>query len=351
MRKFKRFAATLLAITTASVLAIGCSNSDKKNDSNNDDKKVVLSIGDTDITYDIAKFYAYNEQAYTEANYLVNGYSIDWSSQYKDADGKDTDMTVEDFVKDKVLQRIKLFYSIANYAKEEGATLTDEDNKKVESFVNNYINGNDKVVNATSGDKEFLTKIYENEAYYNKGCEMILKDKEFKVDKEKMHQVKMYAVEITKDLSDFPEDTANTIKQRVDAGEDITKVADFYGLVANIGNVGKGDFNGDSFETTSLKMKTGQCEVVVQEDEVIVLYCVTDNDEEATKNAIEAEEKNLKSDEVQKFYDEYIKKFEVSLDEDLWKAINYNTNIYTSSDLEDLLKNQLETTSSLEEKK
>lgn len=326
MQKFKKLAALGLTLLAATSLVAGCGKSDDKTTSG-----TLMNVNGQEVDFSIGEFYAYNEQASYEAYYLANGYAIDWTADYDDT------MSVEELVKSEVLERIKMFYIVSQYAKDQGVTLTDDDKTEIDGYVKTYLEGNKKVIAATHATEESLKSIYELESYYNKGCDIIFKDEKFEVSDEDIRQVGVYAVEISTNASEFPEDTANAIKNRVLAGEDITKVADAYGLTATEGNVGKGDFDGEIVETTCLGLKTGECTVVESDGVYLVLYCITDFDKEATEVVKEDNISKMKSDKLKEFYDEYTKDLKITVDEDLWSQINFNNSIFTDEDIEDIL--------------
>lgn len=342
MRKLNKIAALALSLVTATALIAGCGKSDAA--VTTDTTSPLMNVNNQDVPFSVGEFYAYNEQASYEAYYLANGYSIDWNSDYDDS------MSVEDLVKSEVLERIKMFYIVSQYAKDNGVTLTEDDQAEIDEFITTYLNGNQKVIDATKVTKESLRDIYELESYYNKGCDIIFKDETFSVSDEDIRQTDVFAVEISPDVSDFPEDTANAILARVKAGEDISKVANAYGFEAVEGNVGKGDFDREIVETTCLALSTGEATIVESDGVYLVLYCVSDYDEEATKVVKDDMISKLKSDKLKEFYDEYTKDMTITVNDNLWATIKFTTSIFTEDDVEDILNGNYaneETTDSL----
>lgn len=351
MIKFKHFAAVALSLATAFSLFSGCSldsDSSKDTPGNTDVDSTLITIGETTVPFSVGKFYAYNEQASYEAYYLANGYTINWSSNYQEEVSTETETeeasaTIEELVKKDVLDRIKMFYVVADYAKLNGVTLNDEDYSEIDEYVSNYLKGNQKVISATGATDELLKTIYEIETYYNKGCDLIFEGETFEVDDEEIRQCDIYAVEIYPEQIEFPKDTANAILNRVQAGEDITKVANAYGLECHEGNVGKGDFNGDSVEQLCLSLKDGEAGIASEDDAYLVIYCIKATDEDATKIARETAIGLLKSDKLQSFYDEYTKDMNITVDEALWSKISYTNTIFSSDDLQEILGENITT--------
>ena len=385
MKKFRRILALGLSVVTAMSLVAGCG----KDDDTSRDNETFLTVNGIEVPLKVGKFYAYNEQASYEAYYLANGYSLDWSTLYEEevttkkpatetttAEGTTTEGTttegtttegtttegtttegtttegtttegetpgkypIEDLVKKDVLERIKMFYVISQYAKENGATLTAEDTKEIAEFTKNYLEGNKKVVDATNADEEFLASVYGIEAYYNKGCDMIFKDVDFGIVDEDIRQVSIVAIELPKNSVEFPEDTAKAIVARLDAGEKLEDIAKFYGISSLVakGSLGKGDFAGDKVEELALSLKTGEHGYIVDKDVHIIVCCIDDNDEEATKAVKESLIAQKKSEKLAEFYEEYTKNMEITLNEELWDTVTFKNPIFTEEDVSDILK-------------
>lgn len=352
MKKFKRLAACGLSIITALSLLTGCSSDkDKTNPTvSSDDDKTLITIDDITIPYSVGKFYAYNTQASYEAYYLANGYIMDWSIKYSSNDSTDItepatlegetvppDATIEDMVKADVLDRIKIFYTVAKYAKDNGVTLNDDDYKEIDEHVKNYLAGNAKVTAATGATETSLKAIYETESYYNKGCDLILKDENFTIDEEDIRQSHVYVFELYPDVVEFPKDTADGILKRLQNGEDIEKISDVYGITISEGNVGKDSTVGDNIKETCLSLHAGESAIAVEDDAYFVIYCIEENDEDATEIAREDAISLQKSAKLKEFYDEYTKDMKVTVDEELWNKITFSNSIFTEDDIKDLI--------------
>lgn len=349
MKKFKRLATCGLSIVTALSLLAGCSSDKKAENTSEDDNKTLITIGDVTIPYSVGKFYAYNTQASYEAYYLANGYIMDWSTKYTDdsentsepssSEGETTseNATIEDMVKADVLDRIKIFYAVAQYARDNGITLDDEDYKEIDQYVSDYLAGNAKVTAATGATKESLKSIYETESYYNKGCDLILKDETFSVNEEDIRQTHIYVFELYPDSVEFPEDTANGILARIKNGEDLKTISDVYGVSLSEGNVGKDTTVGENIKTTCLSLHDGESAIAVEDDAYFVIYCVEENDEDATEIAREDAISLLKSAKLKEFYDEYTKNMTITVDEKLWNKITFSNSIFTEDDINDII--------------
>lgn len=339
MKNFKKYSALFLSAFTASTLLFGGCSDEQDDKKDADLSKTFLTVGDEEISLEVGRFYALNQQASYEAYYLANGYSIDWNSTSSETNGK----TLQEAVKDDVLEHIKIFYTIAQYAKENGITLDDSDYEDIDKLIEEYFssseNGLDNLINATNITKDFLKKVYEVEAYYNKGCDYILKDETFDPQSDDIRVADLYAIEITEDTHDFPEDTAKAIVERINNGEKPEDVAKIYGLQAIEGNLAKGDFNGDPFEVLGLSLQAGECNYVNVDGESVVIYCVSPYDEEASQDNLNY----IKTQKIKAFYDEYSKNVNYKLDEDLWATINYNTSIFTEDDLNKIISDQIST--------
>lgn len=159
--KLKYFYAFTIALLLC-CFALGCN---KKDDFR---ENVVITVNETEISIDQAKFYAYNKQANYEVYYLVSGAKLDWKAPY-DASNDNSNVTMEDLVKKEVIEQMKKVVLVSNHAKDEGITLNDNDLKEIDALVEEFINDSkDKLINKIGKDKSVLTTVFTRQKYIDK---------------------------------------------------------------------------------------------------------------------------------------------------------------------------------------
>lgn len=346
MKKIKKALALGLSLVTALTLFTGCNDETDSGTTNTvptvSDDTIFLNFNGTEVPYSVAKFYAHNEQASYESYYLANGYVIDWDSEYEPTSEDENvpeGATIEQLVKEDVLARIKMFYAVSAYAKENGVTLTDEEYTQINSYITEYLAGNQKVVAATGATEEKLKAIYECEMYYNRGCDIIFDGVDFGINKEDYRQWHIIAIELSTDIVEFPEDSANGFYNRITNGEKFQDVANAYGYEYMEGNVGKGTLDNNEFENFCIGLSTGESGIIEIDGIYCVVQCISDYDEEATDVAYEDELTKQKSNKLLEFYDEYTKDMTITVDDAVWSTINFSTAIFTKDDYEEIVNN------------
>ncbi|MBQ6814493.1 MAG: hypothetical protein IJP13_03030 [Lachnospiraceae bacterium] len=288
----------------------------------------LLTAGDDTMSLDEGVFLTKNKQAYYEASYLAQGYSLDWSVIYTD------NKTFEQVVLDESLEFVKQIFLFSEYAMDNNITLTDEEIKSVEADVKEFLSSSSEtVIKATLADEDLLERIYTRTAYYNKVCELICEDADLTVTDEEARQCLVTAIEISPLYFDSPDRTANKILERVKSGEIITQVAKIYDAEATEGHVGLGDMNGDALEKLCLSLGDGECGMVEIDGTYFVVYCHLANDTEAAKEAKELILEEKKNEVVKAFFAELQKDIEITVNEDAWDTINFDNVIFTEEDL------------------
>lgn len=289
----------------------------------------LLSSGDTEMTLDEGIFLTKNKQAYYEAYYLANGYTINWDSEYEDG------QILKDIVLEESLDFVKQIFLFSEYAKAQGMTLTDEEKSGITASAQEFLSDSrDNVLKATNASTDLVTRVYTRTAYHDKVCNMIYEDTDLTVTEEEARQCLVAAVEISPSYFDSPERTAQKIMERVNNGEIITEVATIYDTKATKGNVGKGDMSGNALEQLCLSLKDGQCEITEIDGTYFVVYCYLANDEEATEIAKENIIAERQTAAINSFFENLLKDMPIEVNMKAWETINFDEHIITEKDLE-----------------
>ena len=309
--------AIILVLTTiliVYVLSGGFNNDTRHSDVPAD--TVILSSGDATMSFDEAFFLTKNTQAYYEAIYLSNDSKIDWNADTSNG------TTNEAVVLEESLNYIKQIFLFSEYAKSQGMTLTEKEldavNEEVQLFLSDSTK---KVIDAAGASEDVLTRVYTREAYYDKVCQQIYGTLNSNNTDDERRTCRVAAIEISPQYFDSPDRTAKKIMEKVNSGEIITKVASIYGTEALEGSVSKGDMDGNSLEELCLSLKDGECKMTQIDDTYFVVYCYMAYDAQATQQTA-----------VQAFYDELSNKMPITLNEDIWSTVNFDTAIFTDED-------------------
>lgn len=286
-------------------------------------KTVLISLDDEKMYLDEGLFFAKNKQAYYEASYANEGYTLDWKQEYE------TGKTYEALVLEQSFEFTKKVFLFSEYAKAQGMTLTDAELSNVEASIDEFLSeSTDSVLAATYANTDLLRKVYTRTAYYDKVCSMIYEDADITVTDEEARQCLVAAVEISPVYFSSPERTANKILERVNKGEIISDVASIYDTEAVTGNIGAGDMDGNALEKLCLSLKDGECGIAEIDGTFFVVYCYLANDEDAT----EISRENLLAEKQQAALDEFYEALEEemspSINEDAWKTITFDEALY-----------------------
>lgn len=162
--KLKYFCCFTIALLCC-CFALGCA---KKDDFS---ENVIMTINDTEISMDQAKFYAYNKQANYEVYYLVSGATLDWKATYDESgeSPEGNDITMETLVKKEVLDQMKKVVLVSEYAKEQNIKLGNEDLDDIDALVNEFVsNSKDTLLDKIGKDKDTLSTVFTRQKYIDK---------------------------------------------------------------------------------------------------------------------------------------------------------------------------------------
>ncbi len=352
----KKTAAFLLAGALAAGSLTGCAK-----DNTDYATTVVAAYGDTPIYLEEANFMARYNQWYNEMYYMGYFGEEMWK---QDIGGK----TLEAATKEDVMAALLQTEALIAHAEEYGVSLTEEDLEKVNQACAEFFEQQSgRLVEAAGATEELVKKIYEKNALANKVWQAVVADTNTEVSLEESQQAGIRYILVREEAeqetagtqaagetaaaesdgngegetaaaAETPEAKANAIVSRIQAGEDIGDVAEELGLTCNTGHYAKNRTepeNGEDLEGTSAdvigtnaaSMTAGEARAVYSEgaDGWYVIYCDTENDEEATKNEVDRiirERKSARFAEVYAGWD----KAEFKVDEDAWELVAFDGN-------------------------
>ena len=318
---------------------------------------VVATYGDEKIYLDEVNFLAKQEQYLMESyySYLMGGEDF-WNYDL----GNGT--TIAETTKTGVMSRVHQTHVLCAAAAELGISLTEEDQAKIQEAVNDFKeNTQPEAFEKMNATDELLVSVYTQNALANRVWEYLVKDIDTEVDYEENRQITVSYLNIdrtaaeeeeeskaadeTKSEDETPyEDTdeyaemeelmktvIEDLKSGVTMDDERTKLAEDSTLkVTKSSDTFGNDEHDDAFGETARSLSTGEYGYVyVEEDGWYVIFCDTDNDEEATQNKIDSVLNNRRADMFKEKYAELpALAVEFKVDESVWAVVNYEESLY-----------------------
>ena len=315
-------------LTIISILAIVIKPKDTDSYDKYAKKTTIFTMGDKSMPLDEAYFVAKTRQAYYEEYYLTYGTSFSWDIPVEQ--GK----TYEDLILEESLLYAKQIFAFSEYALANGITLTENEQKTIESKVNTYLsNSSSNVIKATYATEDLVSRIYTRTALYDKVCEQILEGKDLTVDTEEARNCLVAIVEISPEYFDSPDRIAEKILERVNSGQVIGEVASIYDATVEKVNVSKNSDIIDEMENFCLSLKDDECKMTIINGNYYVVYCYLENDELVTQNAKEILLEEKKNEYFEEFVASIEKENPISINTDAWSTVNFDEAIFTKSDI------------------
>lgn len=185
MKRFGKKAVVLVtAAAMASVLVTGCGKFDPA--------EVVATVGDSDITSDVANFYARYQQAQYQTYY--GGYLGEDMWEKEESDGK----TYEDTVKASVLESLEELYILEDHMKDYDIEITEEEQKAIKKAAETFFEDNGlEEKEAVSGEVETVERYLTLLTIQNKMSEKMVADVDTEVSDEEAAQKSMDYVKVS----------------------------------------------------------------------------------------------------------------------------------------------------------
>ena len=328
----KRAAAlTAAGVLSAGMLA-GCSGTI-------DTGAVVATVGEEDITLGVANFYARMTQGQYETYYAgmmgMTGEDM-WVQEVEE--GK----TYEQAVKDSIMTELENLYIIAQHAAEYEVSLTEEEQDAIREAAIRFDELNsDETKEAVSGYRKDIEKYLELLTIQNKMDSKMKEGVDEEVSDEEAAQKAMKYVYFsfsstddsgnTVDLSDEEKDAlrtdAQTLADRVKAGEDMTAVAEEMGLTANdltFDEESTGP-NEDLVAEVNGFAEEGECTDPIESDLGLYVGQLTSL---LDRDATDQEKTNIVEERRQEQYDSLLEEWRdavtIEVDEKVWEKVDFN---------------------------
>lgn len=332
MIRFGKKAAMLTAAGALAAMTVtGCSGS-----INTD--AVVATVGDDDITLGVANFYARMTQGQYETYYAgMMGTTGDamWTQEAGE------DQTYEESVKDGLMENLQNMYLISQHAAEYDVSLTEDEKDAISEAAEQFSEANtDEAKEVVSGYKKDVEKFLELATIQTKMDGKMKEGVDEDVSDEEAAQKAMkyvfFSYTSTDDsgnsttLTDEEKETlktnAQSLADRVKAGEDISAVAEELGQTAY-------DLTFDSESTSpnadliaavdAFETEGETTDVIEADDGLYVGQLTSLLDRDATDQKKTSIVEQRRQDQYDSLLEEWRDSTDISVDEKLWAKVDF----------------------------
>lgn len=335
--KLKRVTAVLLAGAVVSSMALsGCGN--KINDN-----EIVATVGDQEISLGYVNFVAH----YNQVNYdslFVSYYGEDYwtNEQYADDDGK----TMEESVKDSIMDEIELDYLLEAHMDEYGVEITEEDMAAIKAAAEEFMSENSKeAIRDMGATEEYVEDMLYYETIKSRMAEAIEATADTEVSDEECVRRTFSYIKI--DLAGHTDDTGSytaytdeekaAIEENVPvvsalAKSDFEGAAEAYSYTVSTYSYGVDEASEedggfcDAVIAAADSMAEGEISDAIQgTDCYYIIRLDSENDEEAAasaRNSIIQERQDAKYTEIT---DGFREESDFELNEEQWAKVTFST--------------------------
>lgn len=329
------FGKKAVIVTAAGMLAAsavtGCSGSV-------DTDAVVATVGEDEITYGVANFYARMTQGEYETYYAAMMGTTGEDMWSMDAgDGK----TYEDSVKESLLEALENMYILSQHASEYDVSLSEDEMEQIEDAAKQFDeNNSDEVKETVSGYRkdiekylELMTIRYKMEDKMKEGVDEEVSDEEAA---QKGMDYVFFSFTVTDDsgtsseLSDEEKETlrenAQSLIDRVRAGEDMTAVAEEYGVQVQSSTFDSENVtpNEELIAAADALENEGDVTDVVESDSGIYVAKLTSLlDREATDQEKASIVEERKQEQYDSLLEEWKDATEITVNDKIWEKIDF----------------------------
>lgn len=348
----KKLAKKLLCVTAVLALSVslftGCT---PKNE------RTLFEYAGQEVKFQEAHIYARIMQYQTEEQYGPYFGDDMWKMQA----GTDTSgnaITMQESVKDGVINQLKQVKVLVAHADDYDVKLTKSEKSELEDNVDSLVKTDigKKVMKDTEADKDAIMNLYREITLANKVMQTIIEDANVKVSDEEAKTTTVYKLVFTtkktdsktgkeKNMSDSEKKgqmkKAQSALSALKAGEGASSVANKFGVSDASGEEsytkGKSEL-GDKFEEAASKLATNDISGIVQTDDAyVIIKMINPNDTEA----MAANKQSLLQEKQQEAYEKVYKKWtkdadkewddEKSVDQDLWDEVTFTYKATTAA--------------------
>lgn len=324
----KRAAALVLAVSMMAATFTGCGNKEF------DGTEVVAKVGETEVTADVANFFARYQQGYYETYYADTMGEEMWAENIGEG------LSYEEAVKSEVLEALKTLYVVNEYADEYNVSLTKEEKNAIKKAAESFVKANDEDDLAlVSGNEEVVTEVLEKITIQHKMRKHMIKDVDRIVSNDEAAQKRAQYVYFSfvetdeedkiRDLDESEkEQLINKAEALIEGGK---KTDDFAAYAKEKGyDVSALTFDSETTAPSAVlveaadSLKEGEfADVVVDKAGCYVVKLVSSLDKDATNAKKEQIILEREDAEYRETCEKWTEEIGVELNEDVWEKIGF----------------------------
>lgn len=330
--KIKKIAAvTLAAVLGASALS-GCASKSL------DEDAVVVKMEDGEVRLGVANFMARYTQ-YTYDSIYSSYFGDDYWSQDMSGEGK----TMEDEVKEQVMDSLKTYYALEAHMDDYGVKITKKDEKAIEKAAKEFISDNSedavKTMSATEEDvKEYLRLVTIQQRMKAKIEEDVNTDISNEEAAQRTFSYVLISTEGTTDENGeqkaYSDEEKKVLRQKAQAlaavkPEELQAKAEEAGYTLEQESYGSAKDENSSLDEKVLKaadkLKANEMSGVVETDKgYYVIRLDSEFDQKATDEKKDEIIGQRQEELYQKVCEEYTKDFKFDIDKKVWKQVEFD---------------------------
>lgn len=301
------------------------------NGSNLSPDTVIVTVGDEKITYSEALIYMLS----LKDDYEESLGSEIWSYELMEG------YTFADYAKEDIMSQMIQLKIVGTKASELGIELTDDELQEISDTADEYLSGiTDEDIEKYGLTKEIVEKVYKDNYISDKIFEISTSEVDTNVSDQEAKMITVYSLCIMK--SELGEDgnyynyTDEQLKEKLEYVKDLRKQAkkmtaeEFYDFAEENSEdeeveitFGRDEML-DEYEKAAFALKTGELSKVVDTSEAyFIIYCVDDNNEDATYENKEAIIEQRQDEIFEEKYNEWSKGVDVNINDEVWNKLSF----------------------------
>lgn len=312
----KKIVMLLLATVVLSTSLTGCTigNTEFVLDSNSAGGRHVFSINGVKCTKEEARLYLCNYQNLYGKEYGLNLWEYDFSNM-------DTEVSLENYVKEITLAELANITCMQLLAEERGIALTEEELTLVEKAADEYYASLTKdEISYIGFDKKELVTFYEKYATAQKLYKTLTQgvNEEISIDEARVMRIQQIYV--------TDKAIAQTVEQKLAEGEDFATVASTYNEKEAIEINLARDTYPKAVEDIAFHLEDGEQSCMIEaENGYYFIKCLNKYDEALTEENKENVIIKRRKEQFDDVYEKFIENSDFDLNEKVWEGIEPDT--------------------------
>jgi hypothetical protein len=298
------------------------------------DTDVVATVGDTEITADVANFYARYTQAQYESYYSAYFGDNMWETEVEEG------QTYEEYVKDSLLESLETMVLLEAHMDDYDVELSDDETQAIKDAAAEFVEANEEDTrDKVSGTQEAAERVLTLLTIQQKMTTAIEADADTEVSDDEAAQKSMEYVEYTYTTTDddgnsvdMTDEEKEEVKEQAEAFAKGAKDADDFDAYAEDQGVTASTLTFDS-ETTSPsedliavadELDEGEVSDVVETDDGCYVAKLTSLfDQDATDSKKETIISERKSELYESTCEEWKDAVDITVNKKVWKKISF----------------------------